>query len=65
MRYLRDRECNFCVRPAPLLLPVRFFCAYGGDEVYEVMLCAGCRVGWRDDGDACLASTVAHERGGR
>lgn len=60
--HLRDKECVLCLEVARLLLPVRVFLVYSGDDPSTLYLCRDCRINWRDDHYACLASTVEHSR---
>lgn len=50
---LRCLRVAFC-RPVPI-------CA-GSLDVFDVPLCLGCRLGWRDNASAMLASTAIHSR---
>jgi hypothetical protein len=57
VRHQRDAECLGCLNVARLLMPVRVHTPYGAGAMH---LCLKCRIGWRDDQWACLASTVEH-----
>jgi len=59
--YRKDAECEWCIEMAPLLLPVRVHVAYGGDDVFTVLMCSGCRLGFGNYDCAMLALPVKKE----
>lgn len=53
-------ECALCLDDARLLMPLTIETCYGGPVT--VPACMNCRLNWRDDENACLASTIAHSK---
>lgn len=57
----RDCECEWCHQPARLLVGVRI--VPGFDDVrMTAYLCLSCRLSWRNDEYACLASDYERPR---